>query len=163
MSTNQPRWHVATSLGDINPLEHGGSFVLVDSTGIYDPELWKYEEWQEEDPTRRLYRITLKRCFPIEGGHVGDNIYHSYAPTWFGKREKLKSVEDSADHLQLVFDLCSVDVRKLASAYLSLIHHYGAHEFDLEPCILSKGEAKWLIDRLQRAEKSGRPFNPRIR
>lgn len=163
MSTNQPRWHVATNLGDVNPLEHGGSFVLIDSTGIYDPELWKYEEWQEGDPIRRLYRITLKRCFPIEGGHIGNNIYHSYMPTWFGKREMLKSVEDSADHLQLVFDICSVDVRKLASAYLSLIGHYGAHEFDSEPCILSNGEARRLIDRLLRAQESGRLFNPRIR
>jgi hypothetical protein len=160
---SQPRWHVATNLGDADPLNHGGSFVLIDSTGIYDPELWVYSEYNFEDFERRLYRINLERCFPIEGGHVGDNIYHSYMPAWFGKREKLKAVEDSADHLQLMFDLCSNDATKLANAYLSLIGHYGAYEFDQEPLILTKAEARKLIDRLLGAQKSGRPLNPRIR
>jgi len=163
MTTKQPIWHVAANLGDADPLNHGGAFALIDSTGVYDPELWIYREHEDEDPERRLYRVSLERCFPIDGGHVGDNIYHSYMPAWFGKREQLKSVEDTCDHQQLVFDLCSNNAIKLASAYLSLIGHYGAHEFDSEPCTLSKSEARRLIDRLLAAQKSGRAFNPRTR
>lgn len=152
MTTNQPMWVCAANLGDVNPLEYGGKFLLIDTTGVYDPMLWIYEE-------RRLYRIILERCFPIEGGSLGDNLYHTYAPTWFGKREQLKSVEDSADHTQLVFDLCSSNAVKLAQGYISLISFYGAHEFDHYHDTLTAKQARVLCDRMLASIKSKRTLH----
>ena len=162
MTTNQPKWVCAANLGDVNPLEYGGKFLLIDATGIYDPELWVYEEWSEEDPGRRLYRIILERCFPIEGGHVGDNVYHSYMPAWFGKRKDLKRVEDFADHTQLVFDLCSSNAIRLAQGYISLIGFYGAHEFDEYHQTLTTKQARVLCDRMLASIKSKRVLHSPI-
>jgi hypothetical protein len=43
MTTNQPQWVCAANLGDANPLGYGSKFLLIDATGVYDPELWVYE------------------------------------------------------------------------------------------------------------------------
>lgn len=35
----QPQWKCIANLGDVNPVEHGGMFVLIDETGKHDPQL----------------------------------------------------------------------------------------------------------------------------
>jgi hypothetical protein len=42
--TNQPVWKCIANLGDTTPLEYGGAFLLVDETGVYDPELTVWNE-----------------------------------------------------------------------------------------------------------------------
>jgi hypothetical protein len=41
MTTKQPRWKLIAQLGDVNPVEYGGLFVYVDTTGNYPPEAEK--------------------------------------------------------------------------------------------------------------------------
>lgn len=49
MNTNQPQWKYIDNLGDRHPIDHGGKFVYVDETGVYEPEVEILEQPSEED------------------------------------------------------------------------------------------------------------------
>jgi hypothetical protein len=154
-TTLQPRWHVAANLGDVNPLDYGGSFVLIDSTGIYDPELWRF------DPdSMQLYRFSIEQCHRTPTGEIGDNNYHPSLAAWFGSAESLRSVGGFADSGDLQRHLCGSNIIDRAFAYLALCDYHGSDNFDSYPDTLTRSEARKLIDKLLAAEKSGREFNP---
>ena len=163
MTTQQPVWIVAANLGDASPLEHGGAFVLIDATGVYEAELWRYEP-----DGREMVRFSLDRCHrtatgEIMGGYaVGDNVYHPQSVAWFGSSEDLESVVSYADHKKLVIHLCGHNVIDRAGAYLDLCGYWGSANFDGYPDHLTAAQAKKLIGRLQRCLVSKRPFNPSI-
>jgi hypothetical protein len=155
LTTSQPRWHVAANLGDVNPLDHGGSFVLIDSTGVYDPELWRFDS-----DSMQLHRISIKQCHRTITGEIGDNSYHPNLTAWFGSAESLRSVFSFVDNEDLPRHLCGSNVIDRAFAYLALCDYHGADNFDRYPITLTRSEARKLTDRLLAAIKSGRPFNP---
>ena len=35
---SQPVWSCIANLGDVNPIDYGGYFVYIDTTGVYPPE-----------------------------------------------------------------------------------------------------------------------------
>ena len=153
--TLQPRWHVAANLGDVNPLDHGGSFVLIDSTGVYDPELWRFDS-----ESMQLHRFSIEQCHRTASGEIGDNNYHPNLAAWFGSAEKLRWVGSFADSGDLHRHLCGSNVIDRALAYLALCDYHGSDNFDDYPLTLTRSKARKLIDRLLAAEKSGRPFDP---
>ena len=154
-NTRQPSWHCVANLGDAEPFEHGGKFLMIDRRGIYPAELWVFSEWQEESPTMTLHTIILEHCFQIEDTRcgvytIGSNIYHPYSPEWFGTRY----------HIQGVADCIGMDVKELrllfcgnpydrAIAYDAVASYFGLIEFDQYPSTFdTKREAKAFCRRM---------------
>lgn len=139
MSTKQPNWTLAGNIGDATPLEHGGAFVLVDSTGVHPPELHLFDA-----DTRELSRVILEPVHPCPDlfGQCGDNEFHPDYPAWWS--EKLARVAEcvGADLDELSGLLCSSDPLERAHGYQKLISYHG--EFELDQCLLtlSRKEAK---------------------
>jgi hypothetical protein len=154
-TTSQPRWHVAANLGDVNPLDYGGLFILIDSTGIYDPELWRFDS-----DSMQLHRFSIKQCHRTITGEIGDNNYHPNLAAWFGSAESLRSVSSFAGNQDLPRHLCGSNVIDRAFAYMALCGYHGKDNFDSYPDMLTRNKARKLIDRLLAACKSGRQFNP---
>lgn len=121
-ATAQPRWHVAALLGDVDAATYGGSAVLIDSTGIYAPEVW---HWCDE--SRELSRFAVDQCHPTSDGGVGANPYHPTAPEWFGRPEDLSSLARfiGEDVERLCRTLCSHNVAERAQAYVSIGQYWG--------------------------------------
>lgn len=65
--TNQPKWHCVANLGDVNPLEYGGAFVLIDATGVYPPELHVWDEPTGEPAKEVEYLGWEDQCTTEEG------------------------------------------------------------------------------------------------
>lgn len=68
MTTQQPIWKLIGHTGDIDPIAYGGSFVYIDETGVYCPEMAFFEpgsdeQWHETEGATPLqvYRILLER------------------------------------------------------------------------------------------------------
>lgn len=154
-TTLQPRWHVAVNLGDINPLDHGGSFVLIDSTGVYNPELWRFDS-----DSMQLHRFPIEQCHRTATGEIGDNNYHPNLVAWFGYNKCLARVSSFVGNEDLSRHLCGSNVVDRALAYLALSNYHGLDNFDGYPDTLTRSKARKLMDRLLAACKSGRPFNP---
>jgi len=129
--SSQPAWHCVANLGDVNPLEHGGQFVMIDRRGVYDPELWIFDENLPD----RFYCVTLTRCHKIDDDAVGDNMYHPRSHAWFGDKRALISVSESCDIpvWKLIEQLCDSKPIIRAHAYMSLVFIHGRQNFDHDP------------------------------
>lgn len=146
MNTNQPAWFCVANLGDANPLEHGGKFLMIDRRGYYDPELWA---WEPE--RKKLYTIILERCHKI-GDEVGDNVFHSNHVAWFGSADHIGRVCSSCGWDYNIFVdalICRNPIEK-ARAFYDMAMHYGFENFDGDPQTYSIPEARKLINRLMR-------------
>ena len=143
--TQQPSWHCIANLGDVNPLDHGGRFVMIDKRGIYTTELWVYDE-----EIKNLSTIVLGRCFEIEGFEVSDNRFYTKKPAWFGTRDNVLSIARTSGVTkdQLIDMLCSSDPLKRASAYYDIALCHGIMNFDELPREFTTKEARYIIKRL---------------
>jgi len=143
--TQQPSWHCIANLGDVNPLDYGGRFVMIDKRGIYTPELWVYVE-----ESKSLYTIVLERCFDTGNYEVSDNRFHTKKPAWFGGHGDLLSVARSVGttHYHLMRTLCSSDPLERASAYYDIALCHGIMNFDEQPIEFTIKEARYIIKRL---------------
>jgi len=131
--TNQPRWNCVANLGDADPFEYGGQFLMVDSTGVYSPELWVYDESE-----RTRHTIVLDKCFRINNDNgeilVGANIYHHYLPEWFGYHKTLEFVASFIGETteQFAIMLCG-GIYDRARAYKAIADYYGIANFEHHP------------------------------
>lgn len=154
-NNRQPSWHCVANLGDVNPFEYGGKFLMIDRRGIYPAELWVFSEWTEEDTRMTLHQIVLEPCFLIQnerlGGHdVGANVYHTYSPEWFGDRSSTAAVSSSIgmDREEFCRLFCGNPYDR-AVAYAAIASHYGLANFDTAPRIFTtKREAKAFCNRM---------------
>jgi hypothetical protein len=165
-NTNQPVWHVIGMIGDVNPLEHGGSFVAIDRSGVYDSQVWRFYE-----ESRELVTFDIPQChrtawqedlYDFPG--VGANNYHPNTEEWFGSPESLSSIAQfiGQDVTELTRDLCSHHVMNRAHAYLAVCDYWGVANFDSYPCTLSPSQARRFIDKCIARLKSGRECSPSI-
>jgi hypothetical protein len=119
--TQQPDWEEVGHIGDVNWVEHGGGPVMIDRTGVYEPELEYVEpppdDLDFEDPKARwtIYRVVLD----------------PEVPDWGDLEDVARTV--GADPSELRADFTSEDPMKRALAYESWASHYGWHEFDQYP------------------------------
>lgn len=98
----QPSFWCVANIGDVNPLNHGGAFVLVDRRGTYCPELRILEPMGEDsygDPTGwLLHAVLMEDCtvFRDSDGRVcvSDNRYHPTKEAWFGRPADLACLAD---------------------------------------------------------------------
>lgn len=145
MTTNQPIWKLAGTIGDINPFDYSGGFVYIDTTGVYAPEM----EWIEVNEDRKtswtVYRTILDRCelaqvngephlVPFGFASRTDLPYPigSYVE-WFD--DSMHSVARcmGQDVNELVDEICSDEPMSRANAYLSLAQYHGWENFDSDP------------------------------
>lgn len=142
MNTQQPKYQFVANLGDAAPLDHGGDFLFVDTTGVYPPRIIHFEE-----PDRRgKYQVSTLECprliYSKATGVLSDNYYHSDKPVWFA--DKLERVAGTVgmDADTLRDNLLSSDLIERAQAYISLTQYYGWYEFDQYPSVMTRTEIR---------------------
>ena len=127
----QQIWKYAGHIGDIDPIALGGGFVYTDQTGVYCPEMTYFEPGSDEqwhklggNTPATVYRIPLEKNSPAE--------------FWY---EKLADVARSCGQSLEDFQRrANGSVMECASVYESLVHHFGAEEFDSNPQIVTEGK-----------------------
>lgn len=153
-------WRVLANLGDVDPIECGGFFVL------HPPEregsLTEIEILEEptQDPpydgepdTRvwTVYRLLNDRIFRLTdkdpeypAGALGDNVYHPYLAVWFSDKvpEVARFIGYADDGEELRDLLCSADPIDRAAGYQSLVAYFGPYEFDQYPRTLTAAEVQ---------------------
>lgn len=162
-TTNQPRFACVANLGDTDPINYGGKFVYIDTTGVYDPELEILEEPLFNGSTDKpetewvVYRICLEShtyttenrkgeriaCDPENpDGVLSDNSYHLDYPVWYA--DKIESIASTVgcDASDLITRFCSDNPVTRASAYVDVTLHYGPSEFDQYPLYLGKNASR---------------------
>jgi hypothetical protein len=123
--SNQPIWKLVANLGDASPLEYGGKFLYVDTTGVYSPEVKviippeerpgfpfngaKADPECDEEPAKELipdkvpqkyktevWRFTVEPCTYING-ILSDNKFHPECGAWFAgtEAERLERPQDT--------------------------------------------------------------------
>jgi hypothetical protein len=162
--TKQPSFWCVANIGDADPYEHGGAFVLVDRRGIYCPELVTVESFDDSDQRVshliRLERLTIiKSTKPVAeheahkaGGWIGvsDNRFHADVRAWFGIRSSLRQVAATIASKEVddfIEDLVSSDPVTVAIAYKALADYHGYANFDEFPDTLTARKAKLMCDR----------------
>jgi len=153
MKAQQPSFWCIENIGDINPFEHGGAFVLVDRTGVYSPELLILHAPDDAgECERERHVITLERLTRIkheDGRHgLSDNKFHPDFAAWFGSAEGLQDVSESCGRpysslLDSFLSSCPVE---RAFAYMDVARYWGFATFDENPARLEPEKAKLLCD-----------------
>lgn len=150
MKTQQPSYWCVENIGDVDPFEHGGGFVLVDRTGTYDPELLILEV--EDDGRRWLTAIELEPLTRInseDGLHeLSDNKFHPEIKAWFGNSQSLKQLSDFSGRpyyalLESFLSSCPVE---RALVYMNAVSYYGAEAFNSSRRELEDNKAEALCD-----------------
>ena len=162
MPTLQPSFWCVANIGDVNPLNHGGAFVLVDRRGSYCPELRILEPMGEDsygDPTRwLLHTVLMEDCtvFRDSDGRVcvSDNRYHPTSEAWFGRPADLASLAGSiGERVEDVARLFMGDILERAVAWKAVNDHWGPQT---QPEQLNKREAssfcRLMLRQLKAAE-----------
>jgi len=140
MKTKQPKWKCVAQLGDANPIDYGGYWVFIDTTGVYPPEAELYEA-NDNETGGTCYRWILEPCTYING-ILSDNKFHPDHPVWFA--DKLQAICDSLDGTveELIEHFTSDDPIKRALAWRSVADYFGPHELDSYPLTLTEKEAQ---------------------
>lgn len=155
---SRPQWKLVANPGDTSPLIHGGYFIYVDETGVYQPEAELVEcpcdDIDLYSPKARwtVYRFILEPC-TYSNGILSDNPFHPELPAWFATPEALH-VERPQDTTylsrvantcgiplgELIADFCSKDPIKLAAAYRAVGEYHGFDNLDQDPLELTRKE-----------------------
>jgi len=137
-------WKCIAQLGDVNPIDHGGLWVMIDKTGEHDPmiELLDVHDL-DNDTVLREYALTLiDRCTYIDGV-LSDNPYHPGLAAWFSKDIDRIASCMGCETQDLIDLLCSADPIDRAMGYRDLISYYGINNFGgYDMSELTRGEAK---------------------
>ncbi len=164
----QPKWTTIANLGDVNPIDHGGFFVLRDTTGVYPEEAeWLVVEGEDdENCTWMVYRFILDRC-TLVNGVLSDNKYHPEHPAWFAQPESQRSkrpqdttyLSNVAGYVgitveELQGELCSDDPIHRAVAYRSIGEYHGWENLDSYPLTFTdraevEGRYKQTVEELK--------------
>jgi hypothetical protein len=151
---SQPEYKIVGNLGDASPIEHGGFFVYVDTTGVYDPQaelVIPPADGMEDDEgaTWTVYRFDLPRCtFDPQSGVLSDNKFHPQHPAWFAQAEAEKS---ACSKLSRVADFAGIELEELrnwlcsepmqrAQAYQLIGEYHGWENFDSCPMTFNRAE-----------------------
>jgi len=140
MQTKQPEWKTVANLGDVNPIDYGGYFVNVDTTGVYPPEA-ELLEVDYETGKCTVYRFILENM-TYQNGILSDNQFHPDHAVWFaGKLGQVAScMGTTAD--ELVEQFTSSNPIDRAIAWRCIGDYFGFHELDSYPLELTRNEVK---------------------
>jgi hypothetical protein len=139
--TEQPEWECIANIGDMNPIDHGGKFILVDKTGRYDPEMEVLEKEYNQRNSWMVWRFIMEPHTYINGV-LSDNPHHPEMPVWYA--DDIKSVAETCDKepQELIDALCSEDPRERAEGYYCLFTCLSADNFDSYPLTLDREEVE---------------------
>ena len=139
--TEQPEWECIANIGDANPIDHGGKFILVDKTGRYAPEMEVLEKEYNRSNSWMVWRFIMEPHTYIRGV-LSDNPYHPDKPVWYA--DDIKSVAETCGMtpLALINALCSHDARERAEGYYCLFTCLSADNFDSYPLTLDREEVE---------------------
>ena len=165
---SQPNWKLIANLGDVNPLDYGGYFVYIDTTGVYEAEaeLLTVAEDGNEIRGYTIHRFLLDKCTFIDG-ILSDNDFHPGCPAWFAKPESeraarsqdttyLKNVADfvgtsnggeTEDILIQMF--CSDNPVERAEAYRAVGEYHGFDNLDQYPLKFKSNQRGEVAKRYQ--------------
>jgi hypothetical protein len=147
--TNQPDWKCIAQIGDNNPLEYGGHWILQDNTQVYDEEseiLLVDDDGQKT--TYTVYRYSLDKL-KLVNGYIVPAKYnvswpHSLASyqEWF-----VKDIQSIAEFIgmtayKLKKLLIANDPVCRAIAYEAIGQYLGYENLDSYPLILTENEVK---------------------
>lgn len=149
---SQPKWKCVAQLGDKNPVDHGGFFVLIDTTGVHTPQVELLESPDDDEGEWMVYRFDLDRCTYIDGV-LSDNPFHPTHPAWFAKPENHRAArpQDTTylsnvcrtmdiEESELVRLLCSENPVERAQGYRCIGQYHGWDNFDSYPLTMKRGE-----------------------
>ena len=157
MITRQPKWKCIAQLGDENPIDYGGYWVFIDTTGVYAPEAEILRTLDDDDSAEpyQAYRFVLASCVRGYGGIVSDNPLRPDLCAWFSKPEDMRAdspqdttyLKNVADYCgtsvrKLAACLCSSDPLKLAEAYKAIGDYHGFRNLDQYPLTMTRTEAR---------------------
>jgi hypothetical protein len=125
--TQQPIWKAVANLGDVNPEAYASAFVLVDQTGVYDPEIDCFEPPDGDAHHWERYRWILDPC-TYRDGILSDNPYHPELPAWWAQDLSSVAYTCSMKESDLINLLCSDDPITRARGYLVVAAHWGMYE-----------------------------------
>ena len=160
--SKQPAWKYLQNLGDADPVNHGGLFVYVDETGVYDPQCEKLTPIGDgtEPDSWEVHRWTLEPCTwtpdpEIPGGGIlSDNKFHPRTPAWFAKPFDPQRPQDGrgglvelAEHCgatveDLIAGFCSADPLVRAFAWDLVASYYCLANLDSYPLTLTRAEVE---------------------
>jgi hypothetical protein len=141
METKQPEWECIANIGDVNPIDHGGKFVLVDKTGAYAPEMEVLEKEYNQRNSWMVWRFIMEPHTYIDGV-LSDNPHHPAMPVWYA--DDIASVATTCGITpdELIANLCSADPRQRAEGYYCLFTCLSADNFDSYPLTLDREEVQ---------------------
>lgn len=143
--TKQPDWKLIANLGDVHPLEYGGYFVYVDTTGVYDPEAELLIAPDDDGGAYEVRRFSLERC-TLTDGVLSDNKFHPTYPVWYSVSDtgRLADIAQACDipEADIVAMLCSEDPIQRAHAYRAIGDYHGFDNLDSYPLTLTRAEAE---------------------
>lgn len=128
------------NLGDVNPLDYGGYFIL-------DPETAELLEVEDDSAMYTVYRFALDRCkmkrgFLVPFAYENDWPYPvSVYEEWFAR--DLSDVANfiGSDEETLQNQFCSEDAIVRAHAYRAIGEYHGFANLDGDPLRLTRKEA----------------------
>jgi hypothetical protein len=147
---SQPVWRLFACIGDVNWIEEGGLFVMVDDAEHYSAEAEYLDVFENEravDEDCKLdytvYRFVLEKCSYIDG-ILSDSSYHPDHPAWFARPYNPKRPDDTtflsllADSAgiterELIWWFCSDDPIQRALAYRVVGEYHGWQNLDSYP------------------------------
>jgi len=142
MKTSQPKYQFVVNLGDATPLEHGGDFLFVDTTGVYPPFLVHIEE----SHGKGKYRVSRIECprliYSATTGILSNNHYHSDKPVWFADKIASAASMNGSDEETLRGQLLAMCPMERARGYLALTGRFGWYEFDQYPDTMTRTEIR---------------------
>ena len=125
---SQPSYWCIANIGDANPIEHGGAFILVDRNGIYPPTMIILEREDYGDSVGfELVTVELEDLTVTSDGGLCDNKFHCNLHAWFGDPSTLKAIAAYAGKSleQLRGQFVSDDPKIRAMAYRDLVSYQG--------------------------------------
>lgn len=150
--TNQPVWKCIAQLGDATPLDYGGYWIFVDTTGVYPPEAEYLIAGETASESSMSYRFSLDAC-TFYWGILSDNKYHPEMSAWFAKPEweRLNRPQDTTyltdvcrsmdcELIELIGMFVSDNPIKRADAYRTIGDYHGWENFDSYPLTMTEDE-----------------------
>jgi hypothetical protein len=151
---SQPDWECIAQLGDTDPIEHGGYWILRDKNGIYPEEGELLIAPEDEGGEYIIHRFTLNRCTFIDG-ILSDNEFHpDHSAWWAGTEEERKARPQDSTYLKNIADFIGMDVEELAAdfcsenalvrarAYQAVGDYHGFDNLDNYPLTMTRREVK---------------------
>lgn len=151
MKTQQPSYWCIENIGDVDPVEHGGAFVLVDRTGVYNPVLLILEG--DCANGHSLHDIELDSLIRIKDeddrlDSLSDNRFNPDVPAWFGDKKSLQDLANFSGHsydslLNSFLSSCPVE---RAFPYMSAFLFYGSENLGGNPRKITNEKAEALCE-----------------